>query len=47
MEKIIIKDLYCFLCSLQFDKKEIYDIHQKIVHNYYHLQSEVSEASAK
>ena len=34
MEKIIIKDLYCFLCSLQFDKKVIYDIHQKIVHNY-------------
>ena len=34
MEKKIIKDLYCFLCSLQFDKKTIYDIHLKIIHNY-------------
>ena len=34
MEKKIIKDLYCFQCSLQFDKKSIYDIHLKIMHNY-------------
>ena len=29
-----MKDLYCFQCSLQFDKKTIYDMHLKIVHNY-------------
>ena len=34
MEKRIIKDLYCFQCSLQFDKKTIYDMHLKIMHNY-------------
>ena len=34
MEKKIMKDLYCFLCSLQFDKKTIYDMHQSIIHNY-------------
>ena len=34
MEKKIIKDLYCFQCSLQFDKKAIYDMHLKIMHNY-------------
>ena len=34
MEKKIIKDLYCFQCSLQFDKKTIYDMHLKIMHNY-------------
>ena len=34
MEKIIIRDLYCFQCSLQFDKKTIYDIHLKIMHNF-------------
>ena len=28
------KDLYCFQCSLQFDKKTIYDMHLKIIHNY-------------
>ena len=33
MEKKIIKDLYCFQCSLQFDKKTIYDMHLKIMHN--------------
>ena len=27
-------DLYCFQCSLQFDKKSIYDIHLSIIHNY-------------
>ena len=32
MEKKIIKDLYCFQCSLQFDKKTIYDMHLKIMH---------------
>ena len=25
MEKKIIKDLYCYQCSLQFDKKTIYE----------------------
>ena len=34
MDNKIIKDLYCFQCSLQFDKKAIYDIHLKIMHNY-------------
>ena len=34
MEKKILKDLYCFQCSLQFDGKKIYDIHLSIMHNY-------------
>ena len=34
MEKKIIKDLYCYQCSLQFDKKIIYDMHLSIMHNY-------------
>ena len=34
MEEKIMKDLYCFQCSLQFDKKTIYDMHLKIMHNY-------------
>ena len=29
-----MKDLYCFQCSLQFDKKSIYDMHLSIVHKY-------------
>ena len=27
-----IKDLFCFLCSLQFDGKSVYDLHQSLVH---------------
>ena len=34
MEKKILKDLYCFQCSLQFDKKSIYDMHLSVMHNY-------------
>ena len=30
----ILKDLYCFQCSLQFDKKSIYELHLKLVHDY-------------
>ena len=28
----IIKDFYCKLCSLQFDKGIVFDMHQSIVH---------------
>ena len=34
MEKKILKDLYCFQCSLQFEKKSIYDMHLRIIHKY-------------
>ena len=34
MEEKILWDLYCFQCSLQFDKKSIYDMHLSIIHNY-------------
>ena len=27
-----IKDLFCFLCSIQFDGKSVYDLHQSLVH---------------
>ena len=27
-----IKGLFCFLCSLQFDGKSVYDLHQSLVH---------------
>ena len=28
----LLKDFYCYQCSLQFDKKSIYDIHLSILH---------------
>ena len=34
MKRKIIKDLYCFQCSLQFEKKSIYDMHLSIIHKY-------------
>ena len=34
MEQNILQDLFCFLCSLQFDKKAIYDMHVKIIHGW-------------
>ena len=30
----ILRDLYCYHCSLQFDGKLVYDMHQSIKHNY-------------
>ena len=30
----ILRDLYCYLCSLQFDGKLVYDMHQSFMHNY-------------
>ena len=27
-------DLYCFQCSLQFEKKSIYDMHLSLIYNY-------------
>ena len=32
MKTNIIKDLFCELCSLQFDKKYVYDVHMRLVH---------------
>ena len=29
---IIVKDFYCELCSLQFDKKYVFDLHMSLVH---------------
>ena len=34
MEQKILWDLYCFQCSLQFEKKSIYDLHLSIIHKY-------------
>ena len=34
MEQKIVWDLHCFQCSLQFDKKSIYDMHTSILHGY-------------
>ena len=34
MEQKILLDLYCFQCSLQFEKRSIYDLHLSIIHNY-------------
>ena len=34
MEQMILKDLYCFQCSLQFEKMSIYEMHLSIMHNY-------------
>ena len=32
MKKNILKDWFCELCSLQFDKKYVYDVHMSLVH---------------
>ena len=32
MSQIIFRDLYCEQCSLQFDKKYVYDLHLPLVH---------------
>ena len=34
MDQRILWDLYCFQCSLQFEKKSIYDMHLSLIHNY-------------
>ena len=34
MEQKILWDLHCFQCSLQFEKKSIYDLHLSLIHNY-------------
>ena len=34
MEEKILWDLYCFQCSLQFEKNSNYDMHLLIIHNY-------------
>ena len=39
MAEKILRDLYCYLCSLQFDGKKVYDMHQATMHNY---ENEVS-----
>ena len=31
-DRIILKDLYCELCSLQFNKKNIFDLHMSMLH---------------
>ena len=34
LEQKILWDFYCFQCSLQFEKKSIYDLHLTLIHNY-------------
>ena len=34
MDQNILWDLFCFQCSLQFEKKSIYDMHLSLIHNY-------------
>ena len=30
--EVSLKELYCFECSLQFDKKYVFDVHLSVVH---------------
>ena len=30
--EVLIRDLYCYECSLQFDKKYVFDLHLSLVH---------------
>ena len=32
MSQIILRDLYCEKCTLQFDKKNVFDLHLDLVH---------------
>ena len=32
MEQKLLRDLFCFQCSLQFNGKSVYDLHQSLVH---------------
>ena len=41
MKMKILKDLYCFQCSLQFDKKSIYDMHLKLVHDHKNIAGSI------
>ena len=34
MNRKILRDLYCYLCNLQFEKRAIYDMHTSIIHKY-------------
>ena len=43
----IEKDLYCELCSLQFEKKYIYDTHLKIIHGTEIIKIKVKENAIK
>ena len=48
MKTNIIKDLYCELCSLQFDKKYVYDVHMSLVHKKTKCpQSKIEKTVAK
>ena len=29
---VLVKALYCFECSIQFDKKYVFDVHLSVVH---------------
>ena len=34
MNRKNLRDLYCYLCNLQFEKRCIYDMHTSIIHKY-------------
>ena len=36
VKNIILRDLFCELCKLQFNKKVVYDMHQLVVHGKTH-----------
>ena len=43
MNTNILKDFFCDLCSLQFDKKYVYDVHMRLVHKKTSTESPQSE----
>ena len=32
-EKIMVKEFFCYLCSLQFHSKTVYEMHISLLHN--------------
>ena len=48
MKTNIMKDFFCKLCSLQFDKKYVYDVHMSLIHKKTMcLQSKIDETVVK
>ena len=41
MENEFFRDLFCFQCSLQFNGKYVYDLHQLLVHGSKDIEKSV------
>ena len=47
MEQKLLRDLFCFHCSLQFNGKSVYDLHQSLVHGSKDLEMKMEIKSER